>query len=173
MKFAFLSLCVFAAVSTSLISCSNGDYSATPGTVNNGANPIYQPPANGDGTFKATISGNSFVATSAYYIDTTYAGIHLFQIFGLINADDPSNLKSIQLQLNSYNGVGTYKFNVDSTNVIVGYIPSGISSGMQSADSGTIVITSFTNNKVSGTFQFTTDSGVVVTNGSFNNLTKL
>lgn len=172
MKFVFLSLCVFAVVSTGLISCNNGDYSATPGTVNNGSNPIYQPPANGGGSFKATIGGNSFVATSAYYLDTVLNGDTVFEIVGaIIPGNNPANEKSIAISISSYKGVGTYNLNPDSGVATVLYIANGISGGFQSADSGSLTISSVSNNQLSGTFKFTTDSANV-TDGTFDKLKK-
>lgn len=176
MKFAFLSLCVFAVVSTGLISCSNGDYSATPGTVNNGSNPIYQPPAggSGDGSFKATVGSNTFIATTAYYMDTAIIpGDTVFDIVGsIIDNSNVANSKSITISLTNYKGVGTYNLNPDSSQASVVYLPNGISGGFQSADSGSLVITDVSNGQLTGTFKFATDS-VNVTDGTFTKLKKL
>ena len=171
MKFIFLSIIVLASFSTGFVACSSGAYNANPDSTSNAANPIYQPPAS-NVHFTATTGSSTFTATTAYYEDTTVSNISIFEIAGEINPTDPNNLQLISIVLTNYTGKGTYYMNDTSTAATFTYAPKGAFSS-QIADSGVLVITSVSNNKLTGTFHFVTDSGINVTNGKFTNLPKL
>jgi hypothetical protein len=170
MKFIFFSILILAGFSIGLVSCSSGDYSATPGNNTSTPNPIYQPPASNN-KFTASIDGTAYKAGTSGYFDTTISGLQLFQIYGY-GSSDTGHLQIVQLEIDAYNGPGTYTLNGNPLYAQITYTPTDIQS-FQSADSGAIVITDTSNNVITGTFHFVTSSGINVTNGVFTKLPKL
>jgi hypothetical protein len=111
--------------------------------------------------FSANINGTSTSWSSFYYLQnsgTTTTTIYAFT----------GTQINVELDLINVTSAGTYT--IDGTFIRAVYLTS--SSDQHWADSGTITISSYANNKVSGTFSFTENGGTVVTNGIFTDIPK-
>ena len=202
MKSIFLaSLCLISSA-LMITSCSNGDYTANPGK-SGASNPIYQPTpigvnvtgGNGNGSggngggysiaggsFTWSQGGTNYTSNTAYAIDTTAGGVHLFELVGIQGLTNASNLqgKYILVQIANYaSSTTTYSLGgVASSGVAAAYyydVASATSQKIYIATTGTLKITSDggKGNYIQGTISFDAESAadttqkVTVTNGQF------
>ncbi|XZF16064.1 hypothetical protein ACTHGU_07990 [Chitinophagaceae bacterium MMS25-I14] len=150
MKKKLLSALLLAGTSVALFSCNNGAYTATPsgGTTWNGGGGSVS-----SGTITAKINGTQWSGTGA----ATNAGA--FIILGM-----STDGKIMSLTLDSFAAAKTYTISSTGSSASWATTLGGAST---SATSGSIVVTSYQNNQIQGTFQWD-GSGLSVTNGAFN-----
>ncbi len=108
-------------------------------------------------TFKAIVNG----LPESW---STFSYQHLLSGGVLIRA---YNQRKPKIQLGIMNSCLTGTYSIGDM-VMANYW--GSDNMAHSADKGTITITSFSNNKISGTFEFTENDGMILTNGKFSNI---
>lgn len=154
MRKFFLSALLFAGIGVSMISCSNGDYTATPAGGTN-----WNPGSGGNGggstagNMAAKINGSQWNSSNG--VSTSQGGAIV------IGGSNSSGNAVVSLMIFNYTGPGTYAVNTATTiTYLAGSTPTMMTSGQ-------IVVSTDQNNNVQGTFSGA-GNGTTIENGTFN-----